>query len=128
MIHMQPDVLTFSCPHAPCIWYACAGKIVEVQRQTTEGFAKGSFEVEGLDAHQGLAMQVEFQNENLIALMGGNVVACVPDLICCLEAEGRSLLIADLIEAHLTVLWACCTSCCMSHCVRPSRASSMRGT
>jgi DUF917 family protein len=63
---------------------------VEVQRQTTEGFAKGSFEIQGLDAHHGLAMHVEFQNENLVACMGGNVVACVPDLICCLEAEGMS--------------------------------------
>ena len=61
-----------------------------MQRQTTEGFAKGSFEMEGLDAHHGLAMKVEFQNENLVACMGGNVMACVPDLICCLEAEGMS--------------------------------------
>lgn len=73
---------------------------MEVQRQTTVGFAKGSFEVEGLDAHQGLAMHVEFQNENLVARMGSNVVACVPDLICCLEAEGMSWLLPDSNEAH----------------------------
>ena len=70
--------------------YACAGKIVDLQRATSDGFAKGSFTVEGVDAYRGKELQIEFQNENLIARMDGSIVACVPDLICCLESEGAS--------------------------------------
>ncbi len=61
---------------------------MDVQRKTSEGFARGSFSVEGVEAHRGEQLQIDFQNENLIARMDGRVLACVPDLICCLESEG----------------------------------------
>ena len=61
---------------------------MDVLRETTEGFARGSFAVDGLEAHRGKQLQIEFQNENLIASIDGSIIACVPDLICCLESEG----------------------------------------
>ena len=64
---------------------------MDVQRETSEGFAEGSFTVEGLEVHRGKQLQIEFQNENLIARVNGSTVACVPDLICCLESEGARI-------------------------------------
>ena len=61
---------------------------MDVQRSTSEGFARGSFTVEGLDTHRDNPLLVDFQNENSISRLNGSVIACVPDLICCLETEG----------------------------------------
>ncbi len=66
------------------------GKIVEVFRRTSEGFAKGRIRVEPLALEAGQdegTLEIEFQNENLIARSGGRVLAVVPDLICVLDAE-----------------------------------------
>lgn len=61
---------------------------MDVQRETSEGFARGTITVEGADAHRGKQLQIDFQNENLVAHMDGSIIACVPNLICCLESEG----------------------------------------
>ena len=68
------------------------GKLIDVQRRTTGGFARGQMIIEGLDAYRGEFLHVAFQNENLVAWRGsrderGEVVACVPDLICSLATE-----------------------------------------
>lgn len=66
------------------------GKIVEVFRRTSEGFAKGGIRVEPLgtdDGQDGDRLEIEFQNENLIARTRNRVLAVVPDLICVLDAE-----------------------------------------
>ena len=60
------------------------GKVTDVFRRTTEGFAKGTARVEAPD---GSALELTFQNEHLIALVDGEVRGIVPDLICVLEAE-----------------------------------------
>src|SRR4051794_38603155 len=67
-----------------------SGKIVEVFRRTTEGFAKGTVRIQELsdDSRQGSReMAIDFQNENLIAQVGDEVLAVVPNLICILDAE-----------------------------------------
>ena len=66
-----------------------AGKVVDVQRETSEGFVRGTFATQGMDAYAGMLLRVEFQNENLVARMDSTVIACVPDLICCIETEGE---------------------------------------
>ena len=66
-----------------------AGKIVDVQRETAEGFVRGAFAIEGMSAYAGMLLRVDFQNENLVAWMDGTLIACVPDLICCIETEGE---------------------------------------
>lgn len=68
------------------------GKIVDVARWTTGGFARGRLEIEGFDQDAGTELRIEFQNENLIARIDGAVVATVPDLICIVDAEsGRPI-------------------------------------
>lgn len=63
------------------------GKIAEVERRTEAGFARGSVTIEGLAAHSGTEMRIEFQNENLVATRASEVVATVPDLITVLDLE-----------------------------------------
>lgn len=63
-----------------------AGKIVDVDRRTESGFARGAVSVDGVGDDAGSVLRVEFQNENLVALRDGAVVASVPDLICVLDA------------------------------------------
>lgn len=70
----------------------CAGKVADVQRQTTRGFARGRLLLEGGGAHAGTRLLIDFQNENLVAAEqpSGRVLAAVPDLICCVEAQSES--------------------------------------
>lgn len=63
------------------------GKVTDVERRTTEGFAKGRAVVSSLDLDQGEALEISFQNENLIARRGTEVLAIVPDLICVVDID-----------------------------------------
>ncbi|MCL4352208.1 MAG: DUF917 domain-containing protein [Firmicutes bacterium] len=64
-----------------------SGKVVDVERHSGDGFARGTLSCSGLGAYDGSVLRIEFQNENLIALRDGIVVATVPDLICVLDRE-----------------------------------------
>jgi uncharacterized protein len=64
-----------------------AGKVQDVERRTTSGFAAGSVIVEGLGEDSGRLVRLELQNENLVALERGRVLASVPDLITVLDGE-----------------------------------------
>lgn len=55
------------------------GKITDVDRRTTRGFARGTLTIVSFGGQQTLT--IEFQNEFLIAYLNGEVVATVPDLI-----------------------------------------------
>jgi DUF917 family protein len=63
------------------------GKVLDVERRTTSGFARGSVVVEGLGQDAGRLVRLELQNENLVALERGRVLASVPDLITMLDTE-----------------------------------------
>lgn len=55
------------------------GKIIDVTRRTTAGFARGNIR---LRANSGSdELEIDIQNENLIARRDGAVIAVVPDLI-----------------------------------------------
>ncbi|WP_447728672.1 DUF917 domain-containing protein [Sphingomonas koreensis] len=61
------------------------GKIVDLERETRGGFSVGRVAIEGFG--RGGRMELEFQNENLIARRDGEVVALVPDLITVMDLE-----------------------------------------
>jgi len=61
------------------------GKVVDVERRTVEGFARGRARFTAYDGTSEL--ELRFQNENLVAEVNGEVVCTVPDLICVLEAD-----------------------------------------
>ena len=54
-------------------------------RRTVEGFARGNAWVESFDG--GPRLELAFQNEHLVARVGAQVRAIVPDLIAVLDAE-----------------------------------------
>lgn len=67
------------------------GKITDVNRRTTKGFARGTVKISGFgpSRHPPIALggtrgvlEIEFQNELLIARINGEVVVTTPDLIC----------------------------------------------
>jgi DUF917 family protein len=61
------------------------GKVVDVERRTVEGFARGRARFASFDGNS--SMEVEFQNEHLVATVDGDVRCLVPDLIVVLEAD-----------------------------------------
>ena len=63
------------------------GKVLDVERHTTSGFVRGSVVIEGLEEDAGRLIRLELQNENLVALERGRVLASVPDLITVLDSE-----------------------------------------
>lgn len=67
-----------------------SGKVVEVFRRTAEGFALGTVRIRELDGDangDAALMEIDFQNENLIARVDGEIRSVVPDLICILDSE-----------------------------------------
>jgi len=64
-----------------------SGKVTDVERRTTKGFVRGSVVIEGLGGDAGRLLRIEIQNENLVALEQGRVLASVPDLITVLDSE-----------------------------------------
>ncbi|MBC7810327.1 MAG: DUF917 domain-containing protein [Burkholderiales bacterium] len=62
------------------------GKIVDVERRTTQGFARGRLKLVAFGDPNDV-MEIVFQNENLIAWHNGEIVCTVPDLICILSLE-----------------------------------------
>ncbi len=64
------------------------GKITDVDRRVSKGFARGGVRFESFSGAD--VLEIEFQNEFLIATINGEVVATVPDLICIVtEEEGE---------------------------------------
>ncbi|MBP2319913.1 DUF917 family protein [Kibdelosporangium banguiense] len=63
------------------------GKVTDVDRATTGGFARGQARIEGIGAYRGVRMRLSFQNEHLLAERDGEVVTSTPDLICVLDNE-----------------------------------------
>jgi DUF917 family protein len=63
------------------------GKILDIERRITEGFVRGSVVVEGVGEDSGRLIRLELQNEHLVALERGRVLASVPDLITVLDSE-----------------------------------------
>jgi uncharacterized protein len=70
------------------------GKIVDVERRTEAGFARGSVTIEG----DTTSVIIQFQNENLMARRAdGVVLATTPDLVVVVESDtGRPVTTEDL--------------------------------
>jgi len=66
------------------------GKVVDVARETTGGFLRGSTTIEGIDADKGSRLELAFQNEWAVAFRDGQPVAMTPDLLCLLDTISGS--------------------------------------
>jgi DUF917 family protein len=72
------------------------GKVADVYRRTTEGFAKGRAVIAPLT--EGPSLELTFQNEHLVARVDGGVRGIVPDLICVLEADTAEPITTEAIR------------------------------
>jgi DUF917 family protein len=62
------------------------GKVVDVERETTAGFIRGSVRIAGSGAGDD-TMALHFQNEWAVAMVDGRPVCTTPDLICLLDLD-----------------------------------------
>jgi uncharacterized protein len=67
------------------------GKVVDVERRTAGGFARGAVTIEGTGDDGGRLLRIEIQNENLAAFEDGHVIACVPDLISLVDETNHAV-------------------------------------
>lgn len=72
------------------------GKIVDVERETRGGFSVGRVVIEGFGGDG--RMDLEFQNENLIARVDGRVRAMVPDLITVMDRETADSIVTERLK------------------------------
>ena len=64
-----------------------SGKVVEVERRTTEGFLRGRSVFEGLGEHRGERVELTFQNEWIVLWRDDQPLASTPELICVLDSD-----------------------------------------
>jgi len=72
------------------------GKIVDLRRETTRGFSIGYCRVESVAGGENL--ELEFQNENLVARQGDAIRAVVPDLVCVVDAESAEPITTEALR------------------------------
>jgi DUF917 family protein len=82
--HHDPIETVRSATNGFVIW---RGKIVDIDRRTETGFARGTAVLEGLGDFEGRTLRIDFQNEFLIAREGDTALATTPDLITILDSE-----------------------------------------
>jgi hypothetical protein len=74
------------------------GKVLDVRREVAGGFMRGSVVIEGLGQDAGRLIRLELQNEHLVALERGRLLASVPDLITMLDSETADAISADRVS------------------------------
>ena len=90
------------------------GKIVDVERRTTAGFARGTVRIAGTGDDEGREVAIDFQNEHLIARetapgqgagtgrrrasVEGRVLASVPDLVCIVATDDAEPVGTELLR------------------------------
>ena len=74
------------------------GKIIDVSRETRGAFNFGKIRFDGIGDYKGRQAEVEFQNENLLARVDGEIVATVPDLICLVDSETFTPVTTDALK------------------------------
>jgi uncharacterized protein len=81
------------------------GKIVDVSRRTARGWSLGEAVLEGDEGFGGHSMTIHFQNENLVAMVDGELAATVPDLITILDSDtGQAITTERLRYGNRTVV------------------------
>ncbi|MGH9295977.1 MAG: DUF917 domain-containing protein, partial [Acidimicrobiales bacterium] len=74
------------------------GKVVDVERQNRQGFARGSLTLDGTGVDSDRRARIEFQNENLVLFEDGKALATVPDVITLVSTERGEPLTTELVS------------------------------
>ena len=79
------------------------GKVVDVDRRMVAGFARGRLKLDTLDPALGESLEIDLQNEYLIARRDGEVAAVVPDLICLADLATGQPVTTEIVRYGLRV-------------------------
>ncbi|MHC5656250.1 DUF917 domain-containing protein [Stappia sp. ICDLI1TA098] len=80
------------------------GRVVDIERRTEGGFARGKAIFKGMDEDEGRTFTVNFQNEYLIASDDQDrLLAVTPDLICGVDADGGLPVTTEQLRFGLAV-------------------------
>ncbi len=63
------------------------GKVVDVERRIEGGFVRGTATIEGMRRDAGKRLEIEIQNEYLVARVDGELRAVAPDIITLLDEQ-----------------------------------------
>lgn len=72
------------------------GKIVDLERETRGGFSVGKVAIDGFGGSG--RMEIEFQNENLVASSGGHIRAMVPDIITIMDRDTADTITTERLK------------------------------
>lgn len=72
------------------------GKIIDLERETRGGFSIGKVTIDAF-ANNG-RMEIEFQNENLVAKCGGRILAMVPDIITVMDRDTADTITTEKLK------------------------------
>jgi uncharacterized protein len=79
------------------------GKVTDVDRRLVAGFARGRLKLDTLDPGLGTSLEIDLQNEYLIARRDGAVAAVVPDLICLVDLATGQPVTTEIVRYGLRV-------------------------
>ena len=79
------------------------GKITDVDRRVSEGFAKGGARMAGVGDHEGQVLLLDFQNEHLAVRVDDEFVATVPDLFAVLDGETGAPITTEALRYGMRV-------------------------
>ena len=65
----------------------CEGKIIDIERRTEGGFARGEVSIAGIGPDSGQDFRLSFQNENLVFWRGDQPEVTTPDLITVVDEQ-----------------------------------------
>jgi DUF917 family protein len=74
------------------------GKVIDVERRATEGFLRGRARFDGLDAYRGSTLEINFQNEWVVAWLDGEAIVTSPDLICVVDSVSGEAVGTEVIR------------------------------
>ncbi|MEO4042977.1 DUF917 domain-containing protein [Hoeflea sp. CAU 1731] len=74
------------------------GKITDVRRELTGGFARGHALLSGFDQWSGSEARIAIQNENLVLWIDGEPAIMVPDLIMNLEIDSGEPITTEMLR------------------------------
>jgi len=80
------------------------GKVVDIKREVRGAFNMGKAILEGTGEFKNSSGYIEFQNENLIASVDGEIRATTPDLICVVDTETFTPVPSDMMKYGKRVL------------------------
>jgi DUF917 family protein len=98
--HTDPVAAACQVTRGYRIWN---GKVGDVERRTVGGFARGTATIEGSGELDGQILELDFQNEFLVARSGDETLVTTPDLIAVLDGETGEPITTEALRYGLRV-------------------------